>query len=147
MQQLPNDFKEFLRLLNFHKAEYLLIGGYAVGYYGYPRVTGDIDIWIAINSSNSQKISLALKDFGFTIDTDTAQNFMQENKIVRMGIPPMRIEIFTSISGVTFEECFREKNIVDIEGVKISMINLKHLLLNKKASGRHKDLNDLENLS
>jgi len=147
MQQLPNDFKEFLRLLNFHKAEYLLIGGYAVGYYGYPRVTGDIDIWIAINSSNSQKISLALKDFGFTIDTDTAQNFMQENKIVRMGIPPMRIEIFTSISGVTFEECFREKNIVDIEGVKISMINLKYLLLNKKASGRHKDLNDLENLS
>lgn len=65
MQQLPNDFKEFLHLLNFHKVEYLLIGGYAVSYYGYPRVTGDIDIWIAINSTNAQNISLALKDFGF----------------------------------------------------------------------------------
>ena len=147
MLQLPNDFKEFLHLLNSHKVEYLLIGGYAVGYYGYPRVTGDIDIWIAINSTNAQRVSLALKDFGFILDANTTQNFSQENKIVRMGIPPMRIEILTTISGVSFEECYRSKNIVEIDGVKVSMINLKHLKENKKASGRHKDLNDLENLS
>ena len=146
MQQLPNDFKEFLQLLNSHKVEYLLIGGYAVGYYGYPRVTGDIDIWIAINSNNAEKISLAIKNFGFTVETDIAQNFLQENKIVRMGNPPMRIEILTTISGVSFEECYQLKNIVEIDGIKVSIISLKHLIENKKASGRHKDLNDIENL-
>ncbi|MBI2429395.1 MAG: hypothetical protein HYV29_11490 [Ignavibacteriales bacterium] len=147
MPQLPSDFKEFLQLLNFHKIEYLLIGGYAVGYYGYPRATGDIDIWIAISPANAKKISQALTDFGFTLDAATQESFLQENKVIRMGIPPMRIEILTTISGVTFDECYREKNIVEIDGVMVSLIQLKHLKKNKKASGRHKDLNDLENLA
>ncbi|MEW6262507.1 MAG: hypothetical protein AB1641_05460 [Thermodesulfobacteriota bacterium] len=143
---LPTDFKEFFQLLNAHRVEYLLIGGYAVGWHGYPRATADLDIWVAMNPENAERIMAALKDFGFDLPELTADLFLKENQIVRLGVPPLRIEIATTISGVSFEECFRERTMDTIEGVEVNLINLKHLKINKKASGRHKDLNDLENL-
>jgi len=144
---LPADFKDFLRLLNSRQVKYLLIGGYAVGYHGYPRATADIDIWVAINPANARKVSDVIRDFfGSDIEGATPELFLQENKIARMGVPPFRIEILTTISGVRFEECFAERVTDIIDGIDVNLISLKHLKLNKKASGRLKDLSDLEHL-
>ncbi len=143
---LPSDFKEFLKLLNVHQVEYLLIGGYAVGYHGYPRATADMDIWVAINPSNAQRIVVVLKEFGFDLPKLSPELFLKEWQIIRMGVPPIRIEIATTVSGVNFNECFAERVVDTLDGVEVSLISLKHLKLNKKACGRHRDLADLENL-
>ena len=143
---LPSDFKEFLKLLNAHQVEYLLIGGYAVGYHGYPRATADMDIWIAMNPSNSQRIVIVLKEFGFDLPELSPELFLKEWQIIRMGVPPIRIEIATTVSGVNFNECYAERVVDTLDGVEVNLISLKHLKLNKKACGRHRDLADLENL-
>ena len=145
--RLPPDFKEFLNLLNSHQIEYLLIGGYAVGYHGYPRATADMDLWVAIHEQNAERLVTVLKKFGFNVPELSENLFMKANQIVRMGVPPMRIELLTTISGVSFEECYRERIIDEIDGVEVSIINLRYLRINKRASGRHKDLDDLEHLS
>lgn len=143
---LPLDFKEFLKLLNDKGVEYLLIGGYAVAYYGYPRATNDIDIWIATDTLNAERVVNALVEFGFDTPDLSIGLFLEPNRIVRMGMPPMRIEIATTISGVEFEECYRAGTKVNVDGIEVPIISLDHLKINKRASGRFKDLNDLENL-
>ncbi len=143
---LPDDFKEFLKLLNAHKVEYLLIGGYAVGYHGYPRATADMDIWIAISSANADRMVAVLKEFGFDLPELSPQLFLKEWQVIRLGVPPVRIEIATTISGVNFSECYEQRMEDELDGVKVNLISLEHLKLNKKASGRHQDLADLENL-
>ena len=144
--QLPNDFKEFLKLLNSHQVEYLLIGGYAVSYHGHPRATADMDIWVAIQKENAEKVVTVLKEFGFDTPALAADLFLMENQIIRMGNPPMRIELLTTISGVRFEECYSGRIIDVIDDVEVQLINLEHLKRNKRASGRQKDLDDLEHL-
>lgn len=144
--KLPSDFKEFLKLLNAHKVEYLLIGGYAVGYYGYPRATADIDIWIAMNPANAEKVVTVLKKFGFNDPGLSPEVFLKEKQIIRMGVPPVRIELATTISGVDFDECYTRRLTVELDGVKANIISLSHLKANKKASGRHQDIADLEHL-
>jgi hypothetical protein len=144
--QLPHDFKEFLKLLNAHEVEYLLIGGYAVGYFGYPRATADMDIWIAMHPTNADKIVTVLKEFGFNPPELSPELFLKEWQIIRLGVPPVRIEISTTISGVDFSECFVERVIGKLDGEQVNLISLDHLKVNKKASGRHQDLADLENL-
>jgi predicted nucleotidyltransferase len=143
---LPSDFKEFLKLLNAHQVEYLLVGGYAVGYYGYPRATADIDLWIAVNPENADKIVAVLKEFGFNVPDLSPELFLKEWQIIRLGVPPVRIELATTISGVNFDECYPLRVTDKLDGVDVNLISLKHLKLNKKAAGRHKDLADLENL-
>jgi len=143
---LPLDFKEFLKLLKEKGVRYLLIGGYAVGYHGYPRATNDMDVWIAIHPDNAERMVAALCEFGFNLPELTPDLFLKENKITRMGFPPMRLEITTSISGVEFEECYASRIVDTIDGAEISLIDLPHLKANKKAAGRLKDLVDLENL-
>ena len=143
---LPPDFKEFLKLLNEKDIRYLLIGGYAVGYHGYPRATGDMDVWIAIHPDNAQKMVTVLKDFGFDHPDLTPELFLQANKIIRMGHPPMRLEISTGISGVEFDECYNSRIVDTLDDVEVNIIDLPHLKANKKAAGRLKDLADLENL-
>jgi hypothetical protein len=144
--RLPPDFKEFLQLLNSHQVEYLLIGGYAVGYHGYPRATADMDIWIAMHTKNAEKIVAVLREFGFDVPALSVDLFLKEGQIIRMGVPPVKIDIATTISGVDFEECYAERVVDVLDEVEVNLIGLKHLKINKKASGRHKDLNDLENL-
>jgi hypothetical protein len=146
MTHLPQDFKELLRLLNAHQVEYLLIGGYAVGYFGYPRATADMDIWIAINPVNAKKIVTVLKEFGFNLPDLSVELFLKEWQIIRLGVPPVRIEICTSISGVNFSQCYAEKVVGELDGEQVNLISLNHLKINKKASGRHNDLADLEHL-
>lgn len=144
--RLPEDFREFLKLLKENKVEYLLVGGYAVGFYGYPRPTGDMDIWISNKRENAEKVNLVLNEFGFSSPELSAELFMLEKSIVRMGVPPFKLEIITFIDGVEFEKCFSEKTTAEIDGVEVNLISLENLKTNKKASGRLKDLNDLENL-
>ncbi|MBI2757135.1 MAG: hypothetical protein HYX49_00485 [Chloroflexi bacterium] len=144
---LPTDFKEFLRLLKEHDVRYLIIGGYAVGYHGYPRATEDLDIWVAVHPDNALKLVSVLKVFGFDNPDLTPDLFLQKPKIIRMGFPPMRLEISTSISGVEFDECYQTRIVDVLDGVEVNLIDLEHLKRNKKASGRAKDIADLENLS
>ena len=143
MIQLTPDFKEFLRLLNSNKVEYLLIGGYAVGYYGYPRPTGDMDVWVGVNRVNAERVVNALREFGFSCQPEL---LLEENRVIRMGVPPFRIEVLTTIDGVTFPDCYSKRLEVLIDGVETNLIDLAQLKVNKKASGRSKDISDLENL-
>src|ERR1700730_745776 len=104
--RLPADLREFLKLLNSKRVEYLLIGGYAVGYYGYPRATADLDIWVAISPRNADKLVLVLSVFGSAVEELRRALFLGEEKMAPLGEPPLRIELLTSISGVKFSECF-----------------------------------------
>ena len=142
---LPPDFKEFLQLLGKHRVDYLIVGGYAVGYYGYPRATGDMDVWIAFNPGNLRGVVEALREFGFGVP-EPVEEFLSEGQFIGMGNQPLRIEILTSISGVSFAECHAERTEDEVDGIQVSFISLKQLKLNKQASGRLKDLNDVKNL-
>jgi len=146
MIQLPQDFKELLQLLNSKKIEYLVVGGYAVALYGYPRATGDMDIWVAASKDNARKTAKALKEFGFDAPELKEELFLEKGKNIRMGNPPLRIEILTSIDGVEFAECYKSRKTVTIGGIEINFISLGNLRKNKKASGRYQDLADIENL-
>lgn len=143
--RLPPDFKDFLKLLNAHGVEYLLIGGYAVIYYGHSRSTGDIDIWFAVNRQNAERLAGALRAFGFS-DAITAETFLEAGKIFRMGIVPFRIELLTEISGIDFRDAYARRVRAVMDGVEVSLISLPDLKANKRASGRYKDLSDLEHL-
>lgn len=147
MMNLQEDFKEFLKLLSKHKVEYLLVGGYAVGHYGYVRATADLDIWVNSSDENSDKLVKALNEFGFAENVNSKM-FRKERNIVRMGVPPFRIEIMTSVSGLNFEDSFQKRNVVDLnfDSQIVYVISLDDLKKNKSASGRHKDLSDLEYL-
>ncbi len=141
---LPPDFKEFLKLLHSHKVEYLLIGGYAVNYYGYPRATADMDIWVGIGAGNAERTCAALREFGFPQATPGL--FVEPGKVIRMGLPPFRIEVLTSVSGIDFADCYRRRKVVDFGGSEVCLIAIEDLRANKAASGRAKDLADLEQL-
>jgi len=144
---LPDDFKEFLKLLNDREVEYLLIGGYAVGYHGYPRTTADIDVWVAISTENAEKLVAVFNDFGMLSDEVDISLFMNPGNIVRMGMAPVRIEVLNEIDGVEFNDCFSRRSPIEIDGVEVNLISLADLRANKLASGRHKDLDDLEHLT
>lgn len=143
---MTKDFKEFLQCLNAQGVEYLLIGGHAVGYWGYPRATGDLDVWIAVHEENAHRMVRALQDFGFALADLSPNLFLCKDRVVRMGIEPNRIEIQTGISGVEFGQVYPRRVVADLEGVRVNIIPLEDLKRNKQASGRYKDLADLENL-
>ncbi len=144
--ELHPDFKDFLKLLNSHAVEYLLVGGYAVGYHGYPRATGDMDVWIAVSEPNAQKAAIVLRDFGMPEEDVSKRLFLERDKVVRMGVPPVRIEVITGASGVDFAECYSRREVIEIDGIPVNFISLEDLKENKRASARHKDLDDLEHL-
>ena len=143
---LPADFKEFLKLLNSKEVEYLVIGGYAVGYYGYVRATADMDIWIAPTRVNAAKAVSVIRDFGFDTPELSVELLLTPGNVIRMGVPPFRIELLTTPSGVQFDECYRERVVDKLGDVPVPFISLKHLKINKQAAGRRKDLLDLDNL-
>ena len=143
---LTDDFKEFLKLFNAHHVEYLLVGGYAVGLHGYPRATIDLDAWVRATPANATRVVAALVEFGFDTAALKPDLFLNPDSIVRFGVPPFRIEVMTSIDGVKFDPCYARALRVNVDGVVVPVISLEDLKINKRAAGRHKDLNDLENL-
>ena len=144
--RLPQDFKEFLKLLEDENVRYLLIGGFAVGYYGYPRATADMDVWIEVSQENAQGTVNALRRFGMDVPGLSAELFLETDKIIRMGVPPLRIEVHTGISGAEFGDCYARRQRADFDGIPLNMIGIDDLKRNKRASGRRTDLNDLEHL-
>ena len=144
---LPRDFSAFLKLLNEHEVKYLLVGGWAVGYYGYVRATADLDVWALNKRENAERLVNALQAFGFTVPELNAELFLVENRVIRMGVPPIRIEVLTSISGVEFEQCYAERVVEQWDEMIVNIISLPRLKQNKQASGRLKDLVDLEYLN
>lgn len=143
--RIPPDFKEFLKLLIVHDARFLLIGGYAVNAFGYVRNTIDLDVWIASDPENQQRVISAVREFAFP---NAADDLLDESAAtLRMGVPPLRIEVLKSISGVRFEECWLRRVFIEDDELTIPMISLADLRTNKRASGKGKDLIDLEELS
>ncbi len=145
-RSLTKDFREFLQCLNARDVEFLVIGGHAVAFHGYPRATADLDVWIAINPSNAARVTAALQDFGFNVPDLSPDLFLQENRIIRMGVAPNRIEIQTGIDGVRFSDCYPRRITSDLDGVPVGFISLADLKRNKAASARNKDLADLDQL-
>jgi len=143
---IPNDFKEFLKLLNVHEVRYLLIGGYAVNYHGYVRATADMDIFVKPDKRNAERLVAALIEFGFDVEELSTGLFLNPDNVIRMGVPPLRIEIMSSITGVDFEECYENRIVDQSDDVTIHLISLDKLKKNKHAAGRLKDRNDLEHL-
>lgn len=143
---LPPDFKEFLRLLNSAAAEYLVVGGYAVSFHGYPRPTGDLDLWVATRPANAAKLVRALDAFGFANAGATEALFLEPDRVVRMGVPPVRIEILTSITGVKFDDCAPRRVDTVLDGVPVAVIGRDDLIANKIAAGRDRDRDDVSRL-
>lgn len=145
--RLNADFRDFLKCLNEAGVEYLLIGGHAVAYYGYVRPTSDMAIWIALDRVNAEKAVAAIRAFFGTEMTGlTPEWFLDAKNVSRFGARPFLIEILTAIDGGDFATAFKRRAQVEIEGVKINVIALEDLKTNKRASGRNKDLADLDNL-
>jgi hypothetical protein len=144
--KLSSDLREFIGLLASENVEYLVVGGHAVAWHGYPRFTGDIDFFVRASADNADKLLRVLDRFGFGTAGITAADLVQPEKIVQMGIPPNRIDLLTSISGVTFERAWSGRIAAELDGLTVPMIARDDLLANKRASGRLKDLDDLEKL-
>ncbi len=146
MIRLPKDFREFLQLLNVHEVEYLIVGSYAVNFHGYVRSTGDIDVWVRVSPENSHRIVESLVAFGFSSNSTKAEAFLDPNKIIQIGIPPFRIDILMGVTGLDFSACYLNRIETELDGVRVNILRLDDLRISKLASGRLKDLNDVENL-
>jgi len=144
--ELPPDLSEFLRLLSSHDVEYLLVGGYAVGLHGYPRTTGDMDVWVNPTAENASKLVNALVDFGYAASNLSPAPFTDPAKIVRLGVPPVCIDLIMSISGADFASSYARRKHDESTGVPVSLIGLEDLKANKRAAGRPKDIDDLNYL-
>ena len=141
-RQLPEDFKDFIKFLNKHDVYYLLVGGWAVGIYGNPRATKDIDFLIAIDDENINKLQKSL--YGFGAPTVENHVFQEKGNVYRLGRSPIQIDLINTASGIDFDDCYSRKEVILIEDVEISIISKSDLIKNKKASGRHRDLADVE---
>ena len=144
--EVQKDFRDLLELLNAHKVEYLIVGAYALAFHGAPRYTGDIDIFVRPDPENAQHVMAALNDFGFGSAGLTAADFEIGDKVVQLGFPPVRVDIVTSITGISWEEAASGR----VEGIygniPVYYIGREQFVLNKRALGRKKDLADLEAL-
>jgi hypothetical protein len=144
--EVQEDFREFLALLNAYEVEFMIVGGYALAFHGAPRFTGDIDVFMKPNHENAKRIIKALVDFGFSSLDLTIDDFKDPDKVIQLGLPPVRIDIITSISGVSWEEADVSKVPGLYGDVSVSFIGKKQFITNKRAIGRKKDLADIEAL-
>jgi len=143
-KRLPDDFKEFIQSLNSNEVRYLLIGGWAVGLYGNPRATKDIDFLVSIDSENLEKLQKALLAFGApAIDIE---HFKSAGNVIRMGSSPIQIDIINKADGIDIDDCYSRKTTIREGETKIFVISKEDLIKNKRASGRSMDIADAEKL-
>ncbi len=145
MKQLPDDFRDFLSILNKNEVRYLIVGGWALGIHGYVRATGDMDIWIGLEDDNIRRLIAGLIDFGVP-GPIPAEFFKEKGNAFRIGSPPMRIEIITEATGIDFEESYADRVALKVDDVSLPFLGYQKLVKNKRATGRLKDLADLEEL-
>lgn len=143
---LNEDYKEMLRILLDNEVKFLVVGAYALGVYGYPRATGDVDIWVEPTLDNSRKVYKSLKKFGAPLSDISQSTFAEAGLVFQIGVAPRRIDIITSIDGVTFKHAFQTKEEVKIERLRIPFLSKANLIKNKKATGRDKDKLDIKYL-
>lgn len=144
--KLNKDLREFIGLLNSTKVDYLIVGGHAVAFHGYPRFTGDIDFWVRRSIENAERLDRVLRDFGFSNVGIKAADFLEPEAVIQLGRPPNRIDILTSIDGNVFEEAWESRIVADFDGLSVAFIGKKDLIKNKKATGRPQDLADIQKL-
>ena len=143
---LNDDFKEFARLLHSNQVEYLIVGGYALAAYGHPRYTGALDFWVGTDSTNAERILKVLAEFGFGALGIGLDDLTTPNRVIQMGFPPRRIDLLTSIDGVDFAQCHARRMVVAVDGLSLDFLSIEDFKTNKRCTGRHKDLADLEAL-
>ncbi len=143
---LNEDYREMLQALVDEKARFLLVGAYALAAHGYPRATMDIDIWVMPSSANADAVLRALRRFGAPLHNLTKADLEKNGTVFQIGVAPRRIDIITAASGLQFDEAFSHSTAVDIEGLDIHIPSVADLIINKRASGRTKDLADAEAL-
>jgi len=144
---LAEDFEDFIKLLNRHKVEYMVVGGYALAFHGKPRHTGDLDIWINISEDNALRMLEVIDDFGLQSLGFQKEDFLTEGLISQIGYPPLRIDLLNLIDGVTFKEALRDMQKIELDNdLTINYIGLNDLIKNKQASARKQDLTDVKTL-
>ena len=144
---LAQDFEDFVKLLNLHGVEYMVVGGYALAFHGKPRHTGDLDIWISISEKNAVRILRVLKEFGLSSMDFKKEDFLKPGYMSQIGYPPLRIDILNSIDGVEFKDAIQNMLRLEIENdFTINYIGLNDFVKNKQASGRSQDLADIQEI-
>ncbi len=144
--EVQPDFRDLLELFNKHQVEFMMVGGYALAFHGAPRYTGDMDIFVHTSSINAIRIMAALNEFGFGSTGLTPEDFQSENMVIQLGVPPVRVDIVTSLTGISWEEAHSNRARGTYGDVSVFYIGREQFISNKKAIGRHKDLADLEAL-
>ena len=143
---LNEDYKEMLQILLNNEVKFLIVGAYAMGAHGYPRATGDFDIWVEASAENSKKIYKSLSEFSVPLFNITEKVFAEKGIIFQIGVAPRRIDIITHIDGVIFEEAYKTKELIEVESLKIPFISKENLIKNKQATSREKDKIDVNYL-
>ncbi len=144
--EVQQDFKELLQLFNVHKVEYMIVGGYALAFHGAPRYTGDIDILVKPDEKNAASVLAALDEFGFGSLGLEKSDFTYSEKVVQLGVPPVRVDIITSLTGVSWGEAFEGRMKGEYGNIYVYYLGRKQFISNKRAMARKKDLADLEAL-
>lgn len=143
---LSPDFRDILSAFNAAHVEYLIVGAYALSAHGLPRATGDMDLWIRPAPDNAERVWRALAEFGAPLERLSHADFTQADIVVQIGVSPHRIDLLTSIDGVAFDEAWPERVAVPIDGLEVPVISRRHLIANKRATGRPQDLADIARL-
>jgi hypothetical protein len=144
--EFNNDFRDMLLALNEAEVDYLVVGAYAVAAHGFPRATGDLDIWVRATPESAPQVIRALRFFGAPMDQIEEKDFAKPSIVFQIGVPPDRIDILTSVSGLDFQSAWRNRIFLTIDGLTFPVIGFADLIVNKKASGRPKDIADLHGL-
>ena len=143
---LNNHYKDILLILSEKKAKFILVGAYAMAAHGYPRSTMDIDLWVMPDPENALLVMQTLEDFGAPVSNLSPADLQTEGLIFQIGVAPCRIDIITSIDGLKFEDAFSRSKLTEIEGIPVHVLSIPDLIINKRATGRTKDLADAEAL-
>ena len=141
------DFKDMLSALSEVKAEFLLVGAYAMAAHGHPRATGDLDLWVRANAENAQRVYRALAEFGAPLHDLGVEDLSTPGIVFQIGIEPSRIDILTEISGVEFSDAWERRQSIELDGIALCVISRNDLIVNKRASGRPKDIADVLTLN
>ncbi|MFA7676994.1 MAG: hypothetical protein WCY34_02370 [Candidatus Omnitrophota bacterium] len=143
---LNEDYKEILQILLNNEVNFLIVGAYAMGAYGYPRATGDFDIWVEASIENSKRIHKSLSEFGAPVLGITENTFAEKGIVFQIGVAPRRIDIITNIDGVSFKKAYKSKENIEIENLNLPFISKENLIKNKQSTGRQKDKLDADRL-
>ena len=143
-KQLPDEFKDFIKCLNLNNVKYLLVGGWAVGIYGHPRATKDIDFLVSVEKNNLKKLQKAFSDFN--APPINIEAFHEKGNVIRIGNSPTQIDVINEADGININDCFKRKSIITVDDIEIKLISREDLINNKIASGRYIDLADAEKL-